>query len=1149
MHWGKFTVVVLAVGTFSAAAEVTVQRGALRLKEGQVTFQRPPAAAQAAPVPQSLDFGDQLQTAELSWAVVEFTDLSRLKVRELSVLEFVKPSVLVSRPGLKIQRGAAYVSDLPRFREFQVQTPHSKVTPSGTEFLIEVRENETQVVMFDGEAELESEAGSVVVRTGEQGVARPGQAPQTARLEAKNLVQWWLYYPGVVDPDELKFSAEEQALLADSLAAYRSGHLPEALKKFPGYPAPVALPSDTQKIYFAGLLLSVAAIDKAQAALDGVSAESGASRALRVLIAAVTGGALGAARPTTASEWLAVAYAHQSRFELEDALRAARTAVEQSPNFAFGWARVAELEFGFGRTGPARRALGRSLALAPRNGQMHALNGFLLAAEGRLSAALEAFEEAIRLDPALGNAWLGRGLVRIRRGDAAAGREDLQMATVLEPNRSLLHSYLGKALMQAKELEFAKRLDPNDPTPWLYSALLNREANRINLAVEELEHSVELNDNRAVYRSRLLLDADRAVRSSSLANLYQSAGMNEVSVREAARAVSFDYANHSAHQFMAESLNALRDPTRFNLRYETAWFNEFLLASLLAPVGATPLSQHVSQQEYARLFEQDGFGLSSDTEYRSDGQVRELASQYGTFGRTGYSLDLDYQHNDGVRPNNELDRIEWYSTLKHQLSPQDSVLLLAKYQNYHSGDNFQYYDPRNARRDFLFDESQKPILLGGYHREWTPGVHTMMLGGRLENDQTFKDRQAPLPVLFKDTTINPAGEIVAKGAVNFDVRHRSELEVYFGELQQVFEHGPHVVLAGGRYQRGEIVTHSRVFNPSSGMALFDDPPADLEFADDLERATAYGYYTLEAAPRLRLTGGLAYEHLRFPENFRSPPIEDGEQTRDRLNPKGALVWDPIPELTLRGVYTRSLGGVSLDQSYRLEPTQLAGFSQAFRTIIPESLVGSVEAPDYETVGAGLDVKLKTRTYLGVQGEWLTADVKRNVGVFDFVDFTPPIRSSSTRQHLDYEEWSARAVINQLVSDEWSVGLSYRFTRSELDSVFPDIPMSLPPEANRSDQADLHQAGLFVLFNHPSGFFARAESIWYVQSNSGSVTNLPGETFAQVNFFAGYRFPRQRGDITLGGLNLTGEDYRLNPLTPYTELPRERVFLARLRFNF
>ncbi|MGA2959777.1 MAG: aldehyde ferredoxin oxidoreductase N-terminal domain-containing protein, partial [Thermodesulfobacteriota bacterium] len=44
-----------------------------------------------------------------------------------------------------------------------------------------------------------------------------------------------------------------------------------------------------------------------------------------------------------------------------------------------------------------------------------------------------------------------------------------------------------------KELKLAINLDPNDPTPWLYSALLARELNRINPAIEELEHSVALN--------------------------------------------------------------------------------------------------------------------------------------------------------------------------------------------------------------------------------------------------------------------------------------------------------------------------------------------------------------------------------------------------------------------------------------------------------------------------------------------------------------------------------------------------------------------------------------------------------------------------------------------------------------------------------
>ena len=67
-------------------------------------------------------------------------------------------------------------------------------------------------------------------------------------------------------------------------------------------------------------------------------------------------------------------------------------------------------------------------------------------------------------------------------------RRDLQTAAALEPNRSLLRSYLGKAYSYtwdnaraAKELKLARDLDENDPTPWLYTALVNQEQNRILL--------------------------------------------------------------------------------------------------------------------------------------------------------------------------------------------------------------------------------------------------------------------------------------------------------------------------------------------------------------------------------------------------------------------------------------------------------------------------------------------------------------------------------------------------------------------------------------------------------------------------------------------------------------------------------------------
>jgi len=36
---------------------------------------------------------------------------------------------------------------------------------------------------------------------------------------------------------------------------------------------------------------------------------------------------------------------------------------------------------------------------------------------------------------------------------------------------------------------------------------------------------------------------------------------------------------------------------------------------------------------------------------------------------------------------------------------------------------------------------------------------------------------------------------------------------------------------------------------------------------------------------------------------------------------------------------------------------------------------------------------------------------------------------------------------------------------------------------------------------------------------------------------------------VGVLNLTDQDYRLNPLNLYPDLPRSRTFAASLQFNF
>src|SRR5207237_3404844 len=146
---------------------------------------------------------------------------------------------------------------------------------------------------------------------------------------------------------------------------------------------------------------------------------------------------------------------------------------------------------------------------------------------------------------------------------------------------------------------------PKDPTPWLYSALILKQDHRFNESIDDLNQSLALNNNRSLFRSTLLLDQDRAVRNANLAAIYEDNLLTDVSLRVASRDVNEDYANASTHLFLANSYNALRDPHRILLRFDTPFLNELLLANILAPVGGGPLSQNVSDQEYSKLFERD----------------------------------------------------------------------------------------------------------------------------------------------------------------------------------------------------------------------------------------------------------------------------------------------------------------------------------------------------------------------------------------------------------------------------------------------------------------------------------------------------------------------------------------------------------------
>jgi outer membrane receptor protein involved in Fe transport len=115
----------------------------------------------------------------------------------------------------------------------------------------------------------------------------------------------------------------------------------------------------------------------------------------------------------------------------------------------------------------------------------------------------------------------------------------------------------------------------------------------------------------------------------------------------------------------------------------------------------------------------------------------------------------------------------------------------------------------------------------------------------------------------------------------------------------------------------------------------------------------------------------------------------------------------------------------------------------------------------------------------------------------------------------------------------------------------DVPNPTPsgfvPRQNLD--ALLHELTLFAIFNHRSGFFAEAQTTWHAQHSDGYSPALADEDLWQIHLFGGYRFAQRRAELRIGVLNVTDQNYRLNPLNLISELPRERTFVTSLRFYF
>ena len=428
----------------------------------------------------------------------------------------------------------------------------------------------------------------------------------------------------------------------------------------------LAIDADAADAYALRTILHVTRNDRAQALRD-------ADRAVTLA-------------PHSSTALIAQSYARQANFDLEGARKSLREAVKKNPNDALAYARLSEIELSFGDIDRASDAAANATRLAPNLARTQTVQGFSHLTEIDTGAARTAFTRAIELESTDPLPHLGQGLAKIRDGNLEAGRRDLEIAASLDPNNALIRSYLGKAYFEEKrgpkdatQFEIAKKLDPNDPTPWFYDAIRKQTENRPVEALRDLERAIELNSNRAVFRSKQLMDQDRATRSVSLARIYQDLGFDQLAVNSAAKSVSLDPSNHSAHRFLSDAY--LRIPRR-----EIARVSELLQAQLLQPININPIQpssnivdlntisgtgpSETTFSEFHPLFERNQIaGTITGAVGDQDTFDNELVAS-GVVDSFSFSAGHFKSETNGFRPNNHFN-IDFYDLFtQYAISPK-----------------------------------------------------------------------------------------------------------------------------------------------------------------------------------------------------------------------------------------------------------------------------------------------------------------------------------------------------------------------------------------------------------------------------------------------------------------------------------------------
>lgn len=1025
---------------------------------------------------------------------------------------------------LELLKGAVhFLSRVPR--TLKIKTAFVNAAIEGTEFAIRIDPQQATVWVFEGRVRASNEAGSLTLLSGQAAIARVGQAPvPQVVVRPRDAVQWALYYPPIIDYGTAAYPPDPGVpAIQEALARYQAGDLQGTFAKLATVSADLR---DTRYYTLrAGLLLSVGRVDEARSDIEqilNIDPDNANAFALQAIIAVVQNEknkALTLAQraaelaPQSPTPQVALSYAYQTRFDIEKALEAAQEAVNLDSANALAWARLAELWLAMGNLDRALKAAQQSVRRNPDLARTQTVLGFAYLTRIETKQARAAFEKAIVLDQADPLPRLGLGLARICQSNLHQGRREIEIAASLDPNYSIIRSYLGKAYFEerraepaATEFAIARELDPRDPTPWFYDAIRKQLQNRPVQALDDLERSIELNDNRAVYRSRLLLDDDLAMRGVSLARIYDDLGFDQLALVEASKSLSIDPTSHSAHRFLSDTYARLP-------RHEIARVSELLQAQLLQPININPVQPRLAEtdlgiltgagpteaafNEFTPLFARNQMEFTASGMVGNHNMLGDEIVLSGIWDRFSYSFGQFHFETDGFRENNDIQHDIYNVFAQAALTARLDVQFEYRRRESEQGDLRLNFNPDNFSRTRKQRIERDTARLGLH---LAPSPHSDFIASLIYSDQTGKTEEGfdtPVRFTFNEHT----------GAQGYDV-----------QAQYLFRDDRVNLTVGAGSAEIDLDERFAFVFPDFDFTM----DSDSDFV--VEQHNVYAYASKRFPEAMLWTLGISYDSF-----------DDETLDLSEINPKLGLQWNITGRLRLRAAAFKTLKRLLIvDQT--IEPTQVAGFNQFF---------DDFNGTRTERYGIGLDIDFTDDLYGGIEVS------RRDFEVPFFLQRNPPRFVS-----VDHEEDLYRAYLYWTPHRNWAFSAELRFEDIESET---GASQTGGNPLNRPTKVETLSLPVEMRYFHPSGVFAELGPTYVHQEvNLGPVSTFDQthDDFVLFDAAVGYRLPKWHGIASLEVRNLLDEEFLFQDLsfitpTQFTN-PRflpDRTILARFTLNF